>query len=252
MKPPLNQIMENKEQNNLKEEILEKIRNGSWKMKPRAYFVLRAILLSALFILFLLFAVYIVGFIFFSLRASGVIFLPGFGILGLGRMLLSLPWVLIAAAFVLIIILEIFAENFPFVYKKPLVYSLAGIIVLVLLTGFFAGKMPLHANVLRQNANVPLLGPLYGQFAVRAGGSVFNGVVDDIGENGFTMELPDGKKIKVKAGKKNPEMLKKNIQPGDQLVVLGQLENGVVVKPKLLKVGRDGQLFPVNKKHFLK
>ena len=81
-------------------EVLEKIKSGQVKMRPKAHFVLKTALVALGFILIILFVLYLISFIVFTLRMSGIWFAPGFGLYGIKIFLFSLPWLLILIAII--------------------------------------------------------------------------------------------------------------------------------------------------------
>src|SRR5205823_1531144 len=102
-------------QNNITQKnILDKIKEGKIKMKPRAYFIARTVFFALGVIILLLFLIYLASFIVFSLRVSGLVFLPGFGFSGVRILFGSLPWLLIFLAAALIVLLEFFGQQISF------------------------------------------------------------------------------------------------------------------------------------------
>ncbi|MEA3344458.1 MAG: hypothetical protein U9Q16_02140, partial [Patescibacteria group bacterium] len=120
----------------MSKEITDKIKVNEIKMRPKIYFILKSILIVLIILFFAFFALYLISFIVFSLKATGVWFLPKFGFGGIFIFFKSLPWLLILIAAILIIILELFVKRFSFAYRKPLIYSISGIIILNLLGSF--------------------------------------------------------------------------------------------------------------------
>ena len=83
-------------------EILNSIKAGGVKMRPRWYFILQAALamIGGMILLFLI--IYLISFIVFVERQTGAGFIPAFGLRGWTRFLVSLPWLLIMLTFVFI------------------------------------------------------------------------------------------------------------------------------------------------------
>ncbi|MBC7074165.1 hypothetical protein H5T58_02135, partial [Candidatus Parcubacteria bacterium] len=63
----------------LKDKILEKIKKGEIKMKPKLYFLLKSILFVLVLGFLVLFSFFLVSFIRFHLISSGLWYLPNFG-----------------------------------------------------------------------------------------------------------------------------------------------------------------------------
>ena len=113
----LNKMEEKNEQ--LNKEILTQIKERKVEMKPHWIFILRTILGVLGAILVSLCLVFLVSFIFFGLRKSGVMLAPGFGPQGFFLFMMSLPWVLILISAAFLIVLQILINKYAFIYKKP-------------------------------------------------------------------------------------------------------------------------------------
>ena len=215
-------------------------------MKPKICFILKSVaLISGVFLLFL-FIIYLISFIFFSLRLSGAWFLPRFGFLGIKILFGSLPWLLVLAAAILIIVLEMSAKHFTFVYRRPAVYSLLGVIAIVLTIGFFVNKTPLHPNLfLRARDNhLPAIGPLYRNFGSPRIPNVHFGIVSEITDNGFLIKTPHGETITVIIP---PEILplETEVKKGDAVVVIGEREGDTVRAFDIKEAERDFDFSPI-------
>lgn len=121
----------------IKDDILKAIESGKVTMRPKWHFALTAALLFAGSVLVALVLIYLVSFLFFI----------GQGVGENASILLSLPWLVIAMAIVCLIILEVLVRKFAFAYRKPLLYTIFGILALVILTGFVLANTPLHKNL---------------------------------------------------------------------------------------------------------
>jgi len=228
----------NNQQNPITQKVAQEIEKGKVKMKPRSYFIFRGILLSAGSVVVLLFIVYLVSFIIFSLRTSGLIFLPG-GFSSIGILFGALPWLLIGLAAFLVVILEAFAERFEFIHQRPLVYSLFVIIAVVLIGGFLIGNTPLHNLLLysEQEGHLPFLGPLYHSFDSQ---NVHNGIVTQIAANGFTIQTPDTQVFNVIL---TSPTQKDDIGVGDTIIIVGPVNGNNIRADEIKKVEEDHDLF---------
>ncbi len=236
----------NKNNNNtLGNEILDKIKEGKIKMKSRSYFVMRAILFALGVCVLFLFVIYLISFIVFSLRVSGLVFLPGFGFFGLRILLGSLPWLLIILAGVLVIVLEVFAKHVSFVYKRPVVYSLLGIIGIVLITGFIIGFSPFHTSLFHnaREGRLPLIGQLYRGYGAPRFHNFHNGSIIEITSDGFTMETPNGETLSVVTS----DVMKKDLSEDDKVLVIGERKGDTIQANVLRKIDEDSNFFSSRK-----
>jgi len=216
--------MKNKKKSpSLINQVLDKVQSGQVKMRPKRYFILRAVLIGLITCLVALFALYLVSFIFFSLRASGVWFLPGFGFQAIGVFFSSLPWLLILTALILIIVLEILVKRFAFAYRRPILYSILAIIILTLLGSLVIAKTPFHSDIFwkAQEGKLLMAGGFYRGFGLPKLANVHCGVVSEITDDGFYLETKRGEKLTVLVSSTTRSIGAK-IEKDDQVVVLGK------------------------------
>jgi len=149
--------------------IIDKIKKGEIKMKPKAHFVLRTLLIVLGTSVGFLFALYLTSFILFSMQA----------VCGLMPILISLPWLLIFLSVALIIVLEILTKQFSFVYRRPVLYIVLVIIISVLFGSFVVNKTKVHPFLFdrAEKHRLPIMGPMYrgyGKPVLPIGGSNLN------------------------------------------------------------------------------
>ena len=235
--------------NNIKEDILQKIKSGKIKMKPRLFFVIKAGFCILLFLALLILAVYLVSFIVFMMRASGLWFLPGFGFEGFRILFGSLPWILIVVSLALILFSEFFAEHFAFVYKKPMIYSISAILLIVLISGIATAFTPMHAGIFQKvsESNLPLVKPFYDQVSNINPENMHTGIILDINELDFNIQTLDGQNLKVIPCKNGKGKTPKILAEGERVVIVGPVKNNTIDCLNILKVADDGSLTPLYK-----
>lgn len=244
--------MNDKEQkNSIDDKIIDKIKKGEIKMKPRIFFILKIFLmiLGALSLFF--FIIYLISFIIFSLRASGALFLPRFGFLGVRMLFGYLPWFLIGIVLVLIIFLEIFSKRFTFIYRRPIIYSLLIIIILVLAIGFLIERTSLHSGLFlsARDRNLPFMGPFYRNFGAPPLHDVHHGIVAELIESGLIIETPRNEGLKIITTSETKIISKKEIKEGDELIIFGEREDGTVNAVEIRQIEKDFNLFPPDRIH---
>ena len=242
------------EKNHITEKILSKIKTEKIKMKPKSYFVLRIIFLVLGTLALTFFIIYLISFIIFSLRASGTLFLPRFGFPGMRILISSLPWFLILTSGILIILLEIFTQKFTFVYRKPILYSLLVIIIIVSMGSFLIGKTSLHSSLFwkAQEKRLPAMGSIYRNYGAPQIDDVHQGVISKVTENGFEIETLSGEVLDVIVGPKIYSTLESDIKKDDVIVVLGKQSSSTIQALGLRKVQKDFNLFPRQRMRSLK
>jgi len=224
-----------KNEKSISETVLDEIKRGDIKMKPKIYFILRVFLLVLGIIAVSAFILYLISFIVFSLRVSGVWFLPGLGMLGVKLFLFSLPWLLIIISLLLIIILEILARYFKFVYQRPIIYSVLAIIIIIVLATFVIGKTQLHSGLMgrAQQGCLPLMGKFYRDYGVLKSQNMHKGIVLEIIGSGFIIEANRGRILKVIISS-DTYLSKKEIEKGDKIMVIGLVEDDIIKAEKVL------------------
>jgi hypothetical protein len=236
----------NRQQKSIRDAVFEKIRSGGIKMNPKIYFVLKTILIIVGAFAVAVFILFLISFISFALRVSGVGFLPEFGFRGFGIFFSSFPWILILIAVVLILALMMLIKRFGFVYRKPILYSLLAIILIVFLGGFILDKTPLHSGLFlkAREGKLPLAGPIYRGFGMREFRGIHRGVVSEITENGFIIETPGGNKFTVIINADTKLLPNLEIKKGNQVVILGKEEKETINAVGIHKID-DNLNFPL-------
>ena len=221
----------------ISKEIARKIENNQIKMHPKIYFVLKFILIVLIVLFFALFALYLISFIIFSLKVTGVWFLPKFGFGAIFIFFKSLPWLLILIAAILIIILELFVKHFSFAYRKPLIYSIAGIIILTLLGSFMISKTHLHSELFLRagDGKLPMMGRFYKDFGSPKLSDVHYGIVSDITKDSFFLETAKGEMLTIIISPATYFDKSEDLKEGDKVVVLGKRNENSVSAFKIRK-----------------
>lgn len=212
-------------------------------MKPKVYFILRASLIILAAAVVGLFVLFLISFVTFALRANGILVLPIFGFRGFGAFLSSIPWLLIALAVVLIFILEVLFRHFSFAYRRPILYSVLGIIILVLLGSFIVDRTPFHPNLFdrAQNGKLPVFGQVYRGFGgMQKPANAHFGTVIEVSEQDFIIKTRNEETIKV-IFKKD---LKFNLNIDDTVMVFGQRDGDTVTAEGVVKVNIQENLKP--------
>ncbi len=205
-------------------EILDKIKQGSIKMRPKWHFVLQASLILVGSLIVCVTLLYLGSFIYFSLRRTGVIFAPEFGFHGWYVFLISLPWLLIALSLSFILILELLVRHYAFAYRRPLLYSLLSIVIFVLIGGLIVNRTPLHQYLMRSadHDDLPFAGQFYRAYGRPRLDQVHAGVVTDLTEQGCAMQDLSGDTLSVIISPQTHMPMGMPLIIGDHIVVFGQ------------------------------
>ncbi len=177
-------------------DVMAVIRTGEVHMRPRWHFVLFSALSITGASLVFLTLLYVASLGIFFLRDSGTWFTPSFGLRGWLSLARDLPWLLILFLLIFIVILELLVRHFSFVYKKPLLASVLGIVALIFAGGFLITQTPLHRSLMLsvQRGELPLAigmmysAPLRGQLP----DDVYHGQIVGITKDGLVIVDEDG------------------------------------------------------------
>ena len=178
------------ETGSMKDAVIAKIKKGEATMRPRWHFVLRTTLFTLGAIIVALALLYLASFILFVLRETGLLFVPSFGLRGMGVFLFALPWFLILLALAFVFVLEVLVRRYAFAYRKPLLYSLAVIVLFVVVGGALIASLGLHQGFARyaKEGRIPVADALYRNYEHPMHDRVFPGVLLRFTEEGFLLK----------------------------------------------------------------
>ena len=134
-----------KDENSIKSKILREIKSGDLKMKPKIVFIFKIVSLIIVASLLVLFLIFLISFGFYANK---------------------LPWGLLVIILILFTLVEILIYKFKFGYHRPIMYSLALILLIIILAGFVVHTTPLHDKVscFCNKNQVPIIGDLYEKY----------------------------------------------------------------------------------------
>ena len=230
----------------LRDAVLEAIQSGNVTMRPKWHFVLRAILALVGIGIVVLTLLYLASFILFLLRRSGMMFVPVFGARGWFIFIRSLPWLLFALLALFIVVLQILVQHYSFAYRKPLVYSVVGIVVIVIAGGSIVAQTSFHRRFMRnaERHHVPFAEPFYRQFGHPRFRSIHRGIITQAESNGFTMSAQDEEPITVMISPKTRLPLGADFSAGDMVVVFGDLDDHTIEAFGVRKIDDQSPLEP--------
>jgi hypothetical protein len=236
----------NKQNTDIKKKILEKIQSGQVKMRPKWQFVLKAALLIIGIIFIVLVLLYLTSFTFFILRQTGIWFLPAFGLKGLGSLFVSLPWFLVLSGLMFILLLEAAARRYAFAYRRPLLFSVIVLILLVLITSFAISKIGFHQKLFMQarENHLPIAGRLYRGFGMEKFQDIHSGTIIELHKNGFIMEDRNKEMLVINITSETRFPLGIQLEPEDSVLVLGKRNNGEITAEGIRPIRRELPLSP--------
>lgn len=148
---------------NIKDRIVCSIEERKLAMKPRWHFVCYALLRVLVAMIVFASVVYLASFISLVMREHQLFEMFGLRPRGIWNFMMGLPWLLVMLSLALLIVLEVMARKFAFVYKRPAAYSLFILVLLVLGAGFVVHQVDSEFRFARvgECPNVMILGPIH-------------------------------------------------------------------------------------------
>ncbi len=238
------------DQKQLRENILTRIQKGQAKMTPRWHFLLRAALFLFGFILIFLCALYLLSFTLFVLDKSQLWFVPQFGAHGVFIFFRSLPWLLLFIVLLFLIVLQILARRYSFSYQRPLLFSVLGILVLVIIGSSVIQKLRFHegVSIYSRMHKLPFAAPMYERFELGEEQSIYPGVIIEIRDPNFSIKSRRQEILQVEVTAETRFPAGKKFLVGDEVLVLGEREDDIIeaygVRPIPRMRGRMMQSLP--------
>ncbi len=221
---------ENTQQNNITNDILQKIKTGQVSMRPRYHFVIKLVALAiTIFVTFIL-SSFIVSYVIFSIKTSGQTSLLDFGPRGLYHFILALPWFILVADVLLITFIDWLLKSFRFGYKSSVLFLLVVTMVSITVLATIINYTSFHKILLRkaENRNLPVAGGLYMGIRMSHGNNgMFRGEIISIESTStFYIKHTDydgdetGQIVEIFTPT-NSDVFTLFLQPGDEVFVAG-------------------------------
>ncbi|MGE5298322.1 MAG: hypothetical protein ACM3KM_04110 [Acidobacteriaceae bacterium] len=204
-----------KPQDQFTKNILDKIKTGKVKMHSRAYFIGQSIAILSGIVLILLLAVLASSFLIFTLKATGRIFLPAYGIRGIRAFILIFPWITLLVIAGLVVIFEVLIRRYD--YRRPFIYSVGIVLLILIASGLALSFTPLHSDLYYRAGSVPIAGQLYQHYGSEHLENLHRGIVSDVSGNQFKLTTKEG----VYEVTAEPSVSLIGISDGDRVFVIG-------------------------------
>jgi hypothetical protein len=129
-------MSENNINNKIRESVLSEINKGEIKAKPKWLFAFKAISLFIFMLFLFVFAFYIIAFTAFIIRDHDWIIDTTFSLKGMYLLMQALPWTLLLTSILMILTASFVSRKYSLSYKKPFIYTLLTIIIILFTTHF--------------------------------------------------------------------------------------------------------------------
>lgn len=216
--------------NDIKDKILEQIKKGEVSMVPKWRFVLETTLWAVGLVVATVIAVYLLSFILFMLNKNGILFTPLYGWHGVMLFIVSSPWFLISLVGIFLLVLYVLVTKFSFSYKRPLVYSMLGVVLFVIAFASMLHQLSIHERMERfvERHEVPGLSPMYRGAGEQRPKEVTFGIITSLDDESILILDDDGDEYEVRLNertKQPPEMI---WEVDDKIFIFGPEEEGVI------------------------
>ncbi len=237
---------EKSEAKTIQQNVLAAIKAGQVHMKPRWYFVLQAGLFIVGLILVFIAALFIGSFFLFTLHQNGTWFTPAFGSEGIKELFSALSVGFVIAATLFIMLLQILVRKYSFAYGKPVLFTVLGVVVLVVGGSFLIQSSHVHESLLYEarEHKLPVAGILYRQFAEPDNPRVTPGVVIEIDEKAFLMRDPHDKTVTVILTPVTKVARGTDLEVNDKVVVLGNRQGDNIMAEGIRELYDNDRYFP--------
>ena len=228
--------------NNITENIIKKIKAGELSMQPRWHFVLRTALMLFGVFLIALAAVYLFSFVLFILHKSGLWLAPQFGVRGVMLLVVGSPWLILSLLGMFLLVLYVLVSHYSFSYRKPLVYSMIGVVLFVIVVSSVIQYFGVHERMQTfvEQRGVPGLSSLYRGQGERRPDGVVVGTIIEIADDTFILTTDRDEQITVRLTGRTKVQPTLRLQVGSEVLVFGD-RNGTTVEAFGLKSASDGQ-----------
>ncbi len=221
--------------------IEEKIATGDVTKKSRLYFVLRSVALYMGAVIILCVSVYLMSLVLFISQAQGSWLLTGFGWDGFKELFISLPWLIIGLVLLLVVVMEILSRQFAFVYRRPLLLSLVGFILLIIAAGTGIASTTLHRTLYNsaRNNHLPMAGGLYRGLRGMRPHNAYFGVVNSQQGPVWQVTLKDDDDVDVMINDRTRFPFGDQVVPRDHILIIGVRSDGRIYAFGIRKIGPE-------------
>jgi hypothetical protein len=150
-------------QNDIKNQILEKIKSGEVNMKPKYYFIIKLVALALTVFLTFILSTMLVSYVIFSIKISGQFFLLGFGAKGLYHFFIALPWFILGIDVLLIFFLDWLLKSFKFGYNSSVMFLFVVTLVSITVLASLINSTSFHRDMMlrAEGRGLPIAGGFY-------------------------------------------------------------------------------------------
>ncbi len=217
-------------ENLISKKIISKIKKGEIEMKPKFYFLLKSLLVIGILFLIFFSIVFFGSLIIFISQKNNFFILSRMGFLGLQAIIFYFPWYLFLITLFLIVIIEVIAKNFKFIYRKPLIYSFLFIVIIAFVGSIMVNNI-LHEPLFKmaKEERLPIGGRMYRDIGKIEIENIYFGKLLEKKEEYWLMKINDNEIVQLKiTDKTSGHRFLSEMEEGSNIVVIGEKDNNVI------------------------
>lgn len=234
---------------NVHNSILEKIKNGAIKQKPRWRFALMTLVIVLVFVALSFMLLYFVSFMSLVLRENLFFEALSFGPRTIFAILHTLPFLLILLVVSIFLVLHVLARHFAFAYMKPVMTTLGGGLAITL--AIFAMVLVMDKNFriarLGEGRHVPPIDMLHAHFRKGKALQLVRGTIARIDREGCDILGEEGSVTYVHVTDKT-RINQASYATGTQVVVLAERVEDSLYAAGIRKIDRTFNGFSPSKR----
>ena len=140
-----------------------------------------------------------------------------------------------------VIILEILVRRYSFAYRRPLLYSVAGVTLLVIVGGYVVAGTSFHGRMFRyaERNELPLVGGFYREYGHQRFRNIHKGLVEEAAENKLVIKDRRGEILTVLMTPETRLSSGADFLKGDLVVVFGNRDDHTVRALGIRKIPKD-------------
>jgi hypothetical protein len=211
--------------------IEDRINNSALEKKSRFHFIFRKVILYIGIVILFCVAAFLLSLILFISRSQRSWLLTDFGWAGYQDVFISLPWFIIGLVILLVVTVEVLGRQFAFVYRRPALYSIAGVVVVIIAAGVGVAQTTLHRTLYNsvQRTHMPMAGSLYRGIGGFRPHDVYFGVVNDQAPTLWHVTLRgDDNTVNVILTPRTRFPRGNTIVPKDLVLIMGKRSDGSI------------------------
>lgn len=211
----------------IKQNILDKIKQDEVKMTSKQFFFMKWFTLLVTSLFFLGVAVYIFAYVVFLFIDNGLMYIPLSTLSGLTSFVIEIPWTLVVLGLLAIVLFSITSKTFYKIYKRPFIAFFMSILILIMLSHILfveSGAMK-YLKEEAYNEHIQLVPSKFLQFRSSQTGNLFVGYVISTTTNSIIIRDRQGNILEIIPDDSYSTFNSNDFFIGTQINAYGQRQN---------------------------